>query len=375
MRLCYRHPDTAANRRCDVCRRPICEACVGYGPRLENVCGPCASASARKGRVAVAAGIAAVTVVLGVLVAYAVTRPAPIVYGEHRAKIEMAQARIEHAPCDGQSTLELVELLNKERDYTRTVAVVDAFDAACKPVPRLWWASYTARMQLQDFVGAAAAASRLIEDAPDDGDFWWWRGKARRDAGDLAGAEADFKRTIELTPRALYSVIDLVDLLEKSGRACDGVPALARLVQTQPDEAKKRALDSRLSRLIRETPCADVTATMTGVKDVAAVCAALPKAFNFGSDVTSGFAFSLQNTWVARTAPVAQGDARLCATDVEEVNTKGILAGTGMRVYAGRLACKDLPSVTAQRMHAVPLKAQEELVKELINSAIASWCH
>jgi tetratricopeptide (TPR) repeat protein len=375
MRLCYRHPDTAATRGCDACRRPICDACAGFGPHLESICAPCATASARRSRLIAAGASAAAIAVVGGLIAFAATRPPAIIYGEHKAKIEMALSRVANTPCDGQSTLELVELLNKERDYARVVSVVEAFDAACKPVPRIWWASYTARMQLQDYKGAENDAGRLIENAPDDGDFWWWRGKAKRDGGDVAGAEADFKKTIERTPRALYSVIDLVDLLEKNGRACEGVPALAKLVASQPDEAKKRGLDTRLHRMIRETPCADVTAAIPKKGDVATVCSTLPKDLSFGDGVTSGFAFSLKNTWTARTSPVAQGDAKLCAADVEEVNsTSSVLSGTGMHLYSGRLACTGLGSVTGQTLHAVPLKAQEELVKELVNGAIKTWC-
>ena len=82
--------------------------------------------------------LAVTTVVVGIG-AWFVAQPAPVPYGEHLIEITRLSARIASTPCDEQSTLELVELLNKERDYPRTIVVVDEFRAACRPVPRLLW--------------------------------------------------------------------------------------------------------------------------------------------------------------------------------------------------------------------------------------------
>jgi hypothetical protein len=375
MRFCYRHADAVAVRGCDVCHKPICDACVGYGPRLEGVCPSCAASGRRRGlAIAAIATIGAVVVVVGVA-AWISAMPAAIDYGEHRLEIERASARVHNAPCDGQSTLDLVRLLNTTRDFPRVITTVEAFDAACKPVPRLWWESYAARMEIQDFAGAVADADRLIKDDPDDGDFWWWRGKARRQQGDLVGAATDFEKSIEVTgPKAYFSVLDLVDLREQQQRPCDAVGPLAMLVKNQKDDAKAQPLRTRLRRLVTSGGCPDPLAAMPEKGSVAAVCAAAPTALTFTDWQSSTFHQSLQNTWVARTAPAARGAPAACAAELEELRGVDFLKGSAMRSWSARLVCDGRPSVTAQQLHAVPLKAQEELIKKLVDGALRTWC-
>lgn len=170
--------------------------------------------------------VAAVAVVVG-FGAFIAAQPAPVPYGEHRAEITRLSARVAATPCDEQSTLELAELLNTERDYPGTIRVVDGFATRCKPMPRLLWASYSARMQVQDFAGAVVNATTLMTNNPDDGDIVWWRAKAKRELGDVSGTEADLRRAAELAGlRAFWSVRDLATLLETDHRACEAVPLL-----------------------------------------------------------------------------------------------------------------------------------------------------
>jgi hypothetical protein len=375
MRFCYRHSDVVAVRGCDTCHKPICEACVGYGPRLEGVCPTCAASDRRRG-IMVAGGAVAVAAVLVVGVfAWLGSMPATIDYSEHRLDIERASARVHNAPCDGQSTLDLVTLLNKARDFPRVIATVEAFDGACKPVPRLWWESHAARMEIQDFEGAIKDADRLIADTPDDGDFWWWRGKARRQHGDLDGAAADFEKAIEVTgPRAYFSVLDLVDLREQQQRPCDAVAPLAMLVKNQKDDAKAGPLRTRFRRLVTEGKCPDPLAAMPDKGSVAVVCASLPSALTFTEWQSSTFHASLQNTWSARTTPHARGAPVSCSAEVEEVDGGEILKGSAMRSWSARLVCEGRPSITAQHLHVVPLKAQEELIKKLVDAGVRTWC-
>lgn len=376
IRLCYRHSDTPATRGCDVCRRPICVACAGVGPKLESICAPCADAGRTRTQRLTASAVLVVVVALGGLAGWVFTRPPAVTYGEHAGEIERAAARVANAPCDGQSTLDLITLLNQERDFRRTIDLVDTFDASCAPVPRLWWSSYAARTEVQDFAGAERDATRLIDDDKEDADFRWWRGKSRRSQGNLAGAAEDFQKAIELSPNAFFSVLDYADVVERQGKACAAIPALVKLVHNQPDDAAKQRVPQLLHRLITDTPCPDPTAALPrNTENVATVCTTLPAGLDFEGDVTSGFAFSVQNTWTARTAPVATGPRVRCAVDVAEVDTKGgILAGTGMRSWSGRLACTGKPSITAQALHAVPLQAQEELVKKLVDAGIRRFC-
>lgn len=267
-------------------------------------------------------------------------------------------------------------LLNKSRDFPRVVRVVEAFDAACKPVPRLWWESYGARLELQDHAGAEVDAGRLIDDDPDDGDFRWWRGRARRERGDLDGAGKDFEKAVELAGKnAFFSVIDLADLRERQGRACDAVPMLATLLRDQAKQAKQAHVDSRLARLIRETPCPDALAALPEKGAVAAVCAALPQTLQFSTTSAAGFDFSLKNLWEARTRPIAAAPAVACESMVEQADAKGsVLDGTGMQSWHGRLACAGRPSVTATVLHASALQAQEQLARKLVDAAIRDGC-
>jgi tetratricopeptide (TPR) repeat protein len=375
MRFCYRHTDAVAVRGCDLCHKPICAGCVGYGPRLEGLCPACAAKDRRRGTLVAGLSLAGAAVFIGGVIAWLASMPAAISYGEHRFEIERASARVQNTPCDAQSALELTRLLNEERDFARTIATVERFDDACKPAPRLWWESYGARMEVQDFKGAIADADRLIADSPDDGDFWWWRGKARRQDGDLDGAAADFEKAIEVTgPKAYFSVIDLVDLREQQQRPCDAVAPLAMLVKNQKDDEKARPLRARLRRLIADGKCPDPLAAMPEKGSVAAVCASAPSALSFTEWQASPFHQSLRNTWVARTGPQARGAAVACSAEYEEVDTRELLGTSAMRSWSARLICEGRPSVTAQQLHAVPLKAQEELIKKLIDGALRTWC-
>ncbi len=376
VRVCYRHLDTTTGHSCAQCRRPICNACLGVGTDMRPTCPACADSQGRRSQAVMIAAAAAVAVVVAGIGTFIAMQPAPVPYGEHRLEIERLSARIAASPCEGQSTLELVDLLNKERDFPRTVVVVDAFRAACKPVPRLYWSSYAAKMQVQDFAGAVADATLLIADNGSDGDFWWWRAKARRASGDLLGAEADLLRAHELHgDTSFWTALDLASLLEEQHRPCDAVPILALVHRNSSAEAAKVDVGARLSRLIHETPCADITAAMPKRGDVAAPCSTLPSQLQISDELGSGFEFSLKNTWAARTMTVATGEPAVCRAEFEKLDISNTaLADTGMQSWAARLACVGRGSVTAQALGAVPLKAQEELVVKLVDAGVRQWC-
>ncbi len=391
-RSCYRHADAAGSQTCTRCRRSICEGCVSVGGAWAGaaagsgeICVGCAAAGRRRGAAVVVTSVVAAAVVVIAAIAFVATRPAAIEYGEHRFEIERLAARVENTACDGKSTLELADLLNKERDFPRVIRVVEGFDEKCQPVPRMYWESYGARIQLQDFAGATADASKLIADDGDDGDFWWWRAKARRKAGDFVGAEADLRRSAELSGKSAYwAVIDLADLLEEQGRACEGVPLLTQVVRNNEEKAKKARLDGRIARLIREVPCADASAALPpGDQEVAALCQTLPSRLlvddqGIHKDVsTSAFELSLSNTWQARTRGVATGKPLSCRADLRENDISNFheLKGSGMKSWTGRLICDGLPSVSATSLNIGPLHAEEALALKLIDVGVRRWCH
>lgn len=379
-RVCYRHPDSTGSHTCSACRRSVCDGCLSVGMGYDAVCNGCAASSRRRAQGVMLGSVAAALAVVVGGIAFVASRPAPIEYGEHRKDIERLTARVAAAPCDGQSTLELADLLNKERDYPRVISVVDAFREGCKPVPRQYWESYGARMQVQDFQGAVDDATRLIDDDEDDGDFWWWRAKAKRQLGDKAGAEADLRRSAEISgTRAFWSVVDLADLLEEQQRGCEAVPLLAQITANHSEQAKKSGVVGRLARLVREGPCPDPAVAMPD-KNAAALCATLPAQLVVDdpsrSAGASGFELSLSNAWQARTRTVAKGPPLACRAEVEKNDTRNsaVLAGGPMQSWSGRLLCQGLPSTTATTLSAVPLKAQEELVAKLIDGGIRRWC-
>lgn len=373
---CYRHPDALAREACARCRRPICEGCSTFGSELATMCPSCVNVGARRSRfIAASVGVAALGLV-GAGVFFVATQPPPITYGEHHLAIERLTARVAASPCDQQSTLELMELLNKERDFPRTIRVSEAFQKSCEPAPRLLWPSYGARMEVQDFKGAIADADALIAHRPEDGDFWWWRAKAKRAAGDLEGTEQDLRRSVELTgARGYYNTLDLIDLLEKSERACEAVPLLAVLADRQEKKPARERLEARLGRLVRETPCPAPGRAPKG-EAPAFPCATLPSQIDFGSDAPTGLATSLRNTWAARTRPMAKGAPLSCRMDYAENDLKGsaVFKGTSMRSWTARLSCDGQPSVLATQVGVVELKAQEELVDKLVNEGIKRWC-
>lgn len=381
-RTCYRHADAGATQTCVTCRRSICEGCVSVGAGYDVarvVCVTCADAGRARARAVTAASVAAAAIVVVGAIAFVASRPPTIEYGEHRFEIQRLEALVAQSPCAGQSTLELVDLLNKERDHARVIRVVDEFRAHCAPVPRLYWESYGARMQVQDFKGAVDDATRLIDDDGDDGDFWWWRAKAKRSAGDLVGAEADMRRSAEITGKnAFWSVLDLADLLEEQHRACEAVPLLAQIAHNNKEQAEKTGVNTRLARLVRETPCPDPSAAMPqNLATVAALCATLPtKLVVDDGRAASGLEFALANSWEARTRTVASGKPVSCRAEAEKNDTSkdSILGSSMMQSWTGRLTCAGLPPATATVLSIGNLKAQEELVPRLIDNGIKKWC-
>lgn len=374
-RVCYRHSDAGATQTCSSCRRSICDGCVAVGNNFAVVCASCANASHRRSQIVTASAVGLALVVVGGAFAFIMTQPPVIEYGEHRLGIEKAEARIANAPCNGQSTLDLVDLLNKEGDYVRVIKIVDGFRLACAPVPRLYWESYGARMLVQDFKGAADDAGRLIDADKDDGDFWWWRAKARRKAGDLAGAEADMRKSAEITGKgAFWAVLDLTDLLEQQQRGCEAVPLLAELTINKPDLAETNGVMKTLSRLVREGGCPDPLAAMPiGATKVSTLCSTLPAQLVFDEGrAASGFEFALAGAWRARVGSVVQGKPVACRAELEENPHLKILGD--MKSYTARLACTGLAPTTSTTLSISTLKVQETFTGLLLDLSIEKWC-
>jgi hypothetical protein len=376
-RSCYRHLDAGASQTCTSCRQPICEGCVSVGAGYAVVCNGCADASRKRARLLGAACMAGAAVVVVGAIAFVASRPAPNEYGEPRFEFERIEARQAQSPCDGQLTLDLADLLNKERDHRRVVRVVDEFRASCAPVPRLYWESYSARMQLQDFNGAADDAGRLIADDPDDGDFWWWKAKAERQSHDVSAAEADLRRSAEVSgSRAFWAVIDLADLLEEQQRGCEAAPQLARLARNNKDQAEKFGVNTRKARMGRDG-CPDPSVLLPQKNEPApSLCAALPAQLVVDDGrAASGFEFALANSWAAGTRGVAKGSAVVCRAEAAVNDTAGSdVIPSSLRSWSGRLSCAGLPPVTATVLGIGSLEAQEDLIPRLLNQGIARWC-
>lgn len=374
-RVCFRHNDAGASLTCSTCRRSICDACVSVGNNFSVVCVSCASESRRRANVVTGAAIGAAALVFVGVGAFVATRPPAFEYKD-RLEVNSLEARVAQNDCDGQATLEFANLLNKEGDFSRVISVVDSFRERCTEVPRLYWESYGARMAVQDWTGAVDDASRLVQHDPDDGDFWWWRAKAKRKAGDLAGAEADFKKSADVAGKdAFYAVIDLADLLEDQHRACEGAPRLAALIINHKGDAERQGIDKTLARLVHEQGCADpLAAVPKDATSIASLCSTLPAKLTFDDGrAASGFEFALASTWQARTRTQVSGAAVVCRAEVAQ-NGEGGVMGSALLSFTARLTCSGLAPVTSTTLAISGLKAQELLTAKLIDRAISSWC-
>jgi WD40 repeat protein/tetratricopeptide (TPR) repeat protein len=80
----------------------------------------------------------------------------------------------------------------------------------------------------RDFRGAAARLGDIVQRWPDNAPMWYDLGNARRELGDVPGAESAFRKCISLTPTMPEAHCNLGLLVGREGRFAEAVTSLAR---------------------------------------------------------------------------------------------------------------------------------------------------
>jgi tetratricopeptide (TPR) repeat protein len=233
---------------CAACLKAICDICVVYRKTLPH----CPSCVRRARRVQTLIGASLATLVIAGIAAgglYLALRKPPFDYGKHATKVKELKAKLADEPCHRPNARAYADALLDAGDSRGLLAFVDGFITRCGDWHRLRWFNYSAHKQLSDFAGAAADATRLIEDHPEDQDFWWWRGQAWQQLGKHDDAIADFRQSHVLMPRANYIPFDLSALLEKQGRPCEAITPVEIYLNHHQDHRESPLVVERLERL------------------------------------------------------------------------------------------------------------------------------
>jgi tetratricopeptide (TPR) repeat protein len=248
---CFRHAAAAAATSCGACLQPICEICVLYdGTR--GVCPPCARRHRRlrDARTIFLRGLGAASLVgLLVAMAFIVTHGHTRHVGVEQARIEELSDQLAHDPCDRVRTMALSDALLRAGDFRGVLKRNQDFSSRCGPWSRLLWTSFSAHRYLSEHQQAVEVASELIERSPGDKDFRWWRGLAYEEMGELELAAADYREALRLEPRLDRVPFNLIDVLERLGRPCEGVPVLEAYLRYRPNDARSPILLGRMDHL------------------------------------------------------------------------------------------------------------------------------
>jgi Flp pilus assembly protein TadD len=81
----------------------------------------------------------------------------------------------------------------------------------------------------------------MVEALPANADAVYQRGAVRVALDDLAGAEADFRRALELAPEHTAAMSDLAVLLAGRGEKAEARTLLERVLALRPDDKVAKA--------------------------------------------------------------------------------------------------------------------------------------
>jgi tetratricopeptide (TPR) repeat protein len=254
---CYRHASTQAAATCTRCLQPICEICFVFDG-TQPCCPVCLRGRLRAKRVRslvlAAVGVAALGAA-GVAVGWVVTREKPFDYGARAGEVRELSEALTKEPCDRAKIVKLADTMLRAGDNRGVLGRAGAFFQACGELPRLRWITFSAHKNLSEWDAAIADADKLIADRPHDQDFWWWRGQVYQQKGDLAHAEADMRKALEIMPWANYIPFDLADVLEKEHKPCEAAAVIVAYLQHHPDRADDDPIAIRLASLRQAGAC------------------------------------------------------------------------------------------------------------------------
>jgi hypothetical protein len=233
---------------CSACLKAICDICVVYRKTLPH----CPACVRRARRVQTLIGVGLAALVVGALASgglYLALRTPPFDYGKHATRVRELRAKLKDEPCHRPNARSYADVLLSAGDSRGLLAFVDGFITKCGDWHRLRWFNYSAHKQLSEFANAAADATRLIDDHPEDQDFWWWRGQMYQQMGKADEAIADYRQSHALLSRANYIPFDLSALLEKQGRPCEAITPVEIYLNHHADHRESPLIVERLERL------------------------------------------------------------------------------------------------------------------------------
>ena len=256
---------------CRSCYQALCDVCAVRDSNYRIRCGVCARAASKRTSIALLAGafIAVVGATLGGLYYRRAAREAAIAEALRQANeppafdyrlaapnIERLRAQLAKEPCDRRAVLELADAAFQAGDHRGALFHCERFFKRCGDYPRLRWITYEAHKQLSEWKLAADDASNLIASDPHDADFRGWRGLVYEQTGDLEHAAEDFRQALLLRPELHDLPINLANVYEKQGKACDAILPLAQLVFYAGEIQGVAAVRSRILSLEARPECA-----------------------------------------------------------------------------------------------------------------------
>ncbi|RYB05951.1 tetratricopeptide repeat protein [Lichenibacterium ramalinae] len=183
--------------------------------------------------------------------------PSPVADGAYRAgsfaasRGDLAEARRHYEGClaiDPSHVESRHDLAVVMLRCGAPVAAVEQFEQVLARQPRhagAWMNLSLAHCELEDADAAVTAATRAVEVAPRAGAAQAAMGHALALRGDLAAAEAAYRRSLDLDGGATSVIARLADILRRLGRPAESVAAWERCLALAP-----RDLASHAERLL-----------------------------------------------------------------------------------------------------------------------------
>ncbi len=256
---CTFHPALPAERPCDRCERPICDACTNTLSDGAMVCPGCFTQhldrrSKKKTLLYVASGAGVMALIIALLLlrsSHASHPPHnPLLgdydYGPWEKRLDNLATIFEADPCQTRTTIELAEGLGRAGNYRGTIAVVNRAVKSCPHDSRLTWPAIPAHEQLGEWDQALKLTDALVKERPTDSDFWSWRGADHIGLKQVDAARADIRQA--LAGRAGRK--DTARLIDIS--PCEG--ALAALYYAEQSTTADWAAEQG-KKLMREHDC------------------------------------------------------------------------------------------------------------------------
>jgi clan AA aspartic protease (TIGR02281 family) len=268
---CHVHRQVSAIGPCRTCHQALCDVCAVRDSNYRMRCGPCARSASRRTAIALTFGgvVLVACATLGGLhyrrVAHdeaaaearrLASEPPAFDYGIATQNIERLRKQLAKEPCDRRAILELADAAFRAGDHRGVLFHAEAFFKKCGDHPRLRWTTYEAHKQLSEWKPAAEDASKLIASDPHDADFRAWRGLVHEQTGDLEHAAEDYRQALMLRPQLRDLPINLANVYEKQGKACEGILPLAQLVFHAGNVPGVAAVRSRILSLEARPDCA-----------------------------------------------------------------------------------------------------------------------